>query len=417
MRKPDKIERLYIDFDAFFANVEKQLDPRARTRPVGVTSLPSEQATLITCCYMAKAFGVKRGMRVFEARSLCPNIVIKPARHDVYVDIHNRILAEIERHVPVTKVWSIDEAECILIGRESRECEALAERIRAGLAANIGPVVTPSIGLAPNQFLAKVAAEMNKPNGLTIIRPEDLPGPLMDLKLRDLPGISSGMETRLNRAGIVSVEDFWEITAKHARAIWGNVEGERMWAQLHGYAISRPATTRRMFGHSRMLSGDWQRPAKAFDCLRLLTVKAAYRMRREGYTAGAMSVSCRINGGMRTGKDTRFAACADDHSLTVQMQAIYRDIVDACPKSVRFGGVSVMLHDIVPKGRRTGDMFNDNTANAAAQKWEKVTAAMDGLNEKNGACVVHLGPRAQMPGGYAGAKIAFGRVPDKSDFY
>ncbi len=416
MYKPTDIECLYIDFDAFFAHVEKQLDPASRPYPMGVTSLASENATLITCCYIAKAAGVTRGMRVFEARELCPDIIIKPARHDVYVDYHNRILKEVGQHVPITKVWSVDEVECTLIGQERHSAKALAERIRAGLERSIGACITPSIGLGPNQFLAKVAAEMNKPSGLTVLHPSHLPGPLLELSLRDLPGISKGMETRLNRAGITSVNGLWNTSAKQARALWGNVEGERMWAQLRGYAVARPGTTRRMFGHSRILSGDWQHPDKALECLRLLTVKAAYRMRREGYTAGSMFISFKTDHG-RINRQTSFAACADDRNVAVHMGRLYSEGLLYAGHPPRIRSVSVMLFDIIKAGERTGDMFHDTKANPVNHKWCHLTKMMDGLNEKHGACVVHLGPRAKIPGGYAGAKIAFGRVPDAGDFY
>jgi DNA polymerase-4 len=221
----------------------------------------------------------------------------------------------VNKHVPVKKVWSIDEIECELIGRERERAYEIALAIQDGLRRNIGAYVTPSIGLAPNQFLAKVAAELEKPNGFVMLRAEDLPGPLLKLKLSDLPGISSGMEKRLSAAGILSVQDFWNISAKHARAIWGNVEGERMWAQLHGHRIERPATTRRMFGHSRVLSGEFKDPKRAIDCLRLLTVKAANRLRRENYTAAAMSVSLRDQDKLRWTGETQFAPCRDDHSF------------------------------------------------------------------------------------------------------
>jgi len=284
MQSPTTINSLYIDFDAFFANVEKQVEPAIRARPVGITALGSEHSALITRCYMAKRAGITRGMRVSEAREACPDIAIRVARPDVYVDIHNKIIDEVNSHVPVKKVWSIDEMECELIGQERDRAYEIGLAIQNGLRRNIGAYITPSIGLAPNQFLAKVAAELEKPNGFVMLRAEDLPGPLLKLKLSDLPGISSGMGKRLSAAGILSVEDFWNISAKHARAIWGNVEGERMWAQLHGYKIERPATTRRMFGHSRVLSGEFKNPRRAIDCLRLLTVKAANRLRRENYT-------------------------------------------------------------------------------------------------------------------------------------
>jgi len=219
---------------------------------------------------MAKAMGIKRGMQVSEARKICPNIIIRVARPDIYVDIHNKIVAEVNRHVPVKKVWSIDEVECELIGRERHLAYDIGRAIQDGLKQNIGPYITPSIGLAPNQFLAKVAAEMDKPNGFVMLRMDDLPGPLFGLKLSDLPGISRGMETRLHKAGVMTVEDFWNISPKHARAIWGNLEGERLWAQLHGHAIEKPPTQRRMFGHSRVLSGEFKDPKRIASAVKII---------------------------------------------------------------------------------------------------------------------------------------------------
>lgn len=104
MQPPTSINSLYIDFDAFFANVEKQIDPTIRARPVGVTALGSEHSALITRCYIAKRAGITRGMRVSEARKVCPDIAIRVARPDIYVDIHNQIIDEVNKHVPVKKV-------------------------------------------------------------------------------------------------------------------------------------------------------------------------------------------------------------------------------------------------------------------------------------------------------------------------
>ena len=412
MQPPTTINSLYIDFDAFFANVEKQIEPAIRARPVGVTALGSEHSALITRCYMAKRAGITRGMRVSEARKACPGIIIRVARPDVYVDIHNKITEEVNRHVPVKKVWSIDEMECELIGRERERAHEIGLAIQDGLRRNIGAYVTPSIGLAPNQFLAKVAAELEKPNGFVMLRAEDLPGPLLKLKLSDLPGISSGMEKRLSAADILSVQDFWNISAKHARAIWGNVEGERMWAQLHGHKIERPATTRRMFGHSRVLSGEFKDPKRAVDCLRLLTVKAANRLRRENYTAAAMSVSLRNQDKLRWTGETQFPPCRDDHSFLKHMHRLYdRGLTEMRPR--RLAGVYVMLHNIALPTERGRDLFEDQDT----RDWDRLTDVMDSFNRKEKKAVIHLGPRHKIPGGYAGAKIAFGRVPDAEDFF
>ena len=415
MRLPTEIESLYIDFDAFFANAEKHLRPELRGRPVGVVPLASDHTSLIARCYLAKAFGLKRGTSVKEARALCPEIALPVARHDEYVKLHHKILEELDRHVPVRKVWSVDEMECTLIGSERGRGEEIAANIRRGLKENVGPCLTASIGLAPNQFLAKVAAEMNKPEGFVMLRPEDLPGRLFELELQDLPGISGRMHARLERAGIYTVEQLWNLSPKQARAIWNSVEGERMWAQLRGYAVARPETVRRMFGHGRILSSDWRQPENARDCLRLLTAKAARRLRREGYLASALHVSIGTQDGMRWGGETTFFPARDDHTFLRKACEVYDAGIRAL-EGRRLKKVSVMLHHISQPGEVSADLFEHANKAAERSRWERVTDAMDGLNSRNGGCVVSLGPRKEPPGGYAGAKIAFGRVPDLDDF-
>jgi len=415
MRQPTEIESLYLDFDGFFANAEKTLQPELRNRPVGVIPLQSRHTSLIARCYEAKRFGIRRGTGVEEARKLCPDIALPMARHDEYVKLHHRILKVIDRYVPIRKVWSVDEMECALIGQERRSGVDLAHRIKTALRAEFGPFLTCSIGLAPNQFLAKVAAEMNKPDGLQVFQPDDLPGKLFALSLTDLPGISSNMERRLVEAGVTSVAELWKLTPKHARAIWHSVEGERMWAQLRGYAVSRPETERRMFGHGRVLSSDWRNPEKARDCLRLLTAKAARRLRRENFTASALSISLSTSDGRYWSGERRFFPARDDHTFLQAASQLYKSGIDALA-APRLKKLSVMLHTIHPVGTTSDDLFEQAEARTERKRWEVLTDAMDTLNARNGNCVVSLGIRKEPPGGYAGAKIAFGRVPDLNDF-
>ncbi|MEM1086225.1 MAG: type VI secretion protein ImpB [Pseudomonadota bacterium] len=415
MRQPTDIESLYLDFDGFFANAEKTLRPEFADRPVGVIPLHSEHTSLIARCYKAKAYGIKRGTRAKDAKDLCPNIALLVARHDDYVKLHHRILKVIDRFVPVKKVWSIDEMECELIGSERQRGEQIARDIKAALREEFGPHLTCSIGLAPNQFLAKVAAEMNKPDGLVVMPPEKLPGQLFDLALTDLPGISENMERRLRRANVNTVEELWSLSPKHARKIWNNVEGERMWAALRGYAVSRPETVRRMFGHGRILSADWRTPEKARDCLRLLTVKAARRLRREHYTAQCLSISLGLPDKRRWGRETQFFPARDDRTFLIEMDRLFQ-LGRAATGAKTFRKVSVMLHGIAPEGQTSDDLFEQIEHRSKRAKWETLTDVMDQLNARNGGCVVSLGITKDPPGGYAGAKIAFGRVPDLNDF-
>lgn len=415
MRKPAGIESLYLDFDAFFANAEKQLVPAYRSRPVGIVPLPSEHTSLIACCYEARKAGVKRGMSVREARALCPDIILPLARHDEYVRLHHRILEEIDRHVPVHRVWSVDEMECSLIGSEQQRYLQIARQLRDGLAETIGPWLTPSIGLAPNQFLAKVAAEMEKPAGLTVLYPDTLLQQIAGLDLSDLPGIAGSMCRRLEAAGISTVTQLWNMSPKQARHLWHSVEGERLWLQLHGYAVSKPGTARRMFGHSRVLAQGWQSPQKARECLRMLTAKAAQRLRREGYNASVAEVSISAADQNYWSGTEHFAPARDDHTFLAAASRLF-DAGAAKLKGHRLQHVYIMLHGLSRPGEVSEDLFEHGAHRTIRQRWDRITDTMDELNRRYGGGAISLGIRNELPGGYAGAKIAFGRVPSLEDF-
>ncbi|WP_300395533.1 hypothetical protein [Henriciella sp.] len=416
MRKPDTIECLYIDFDCYFASVEKQLRPELRGRPVGVVPLDSPHTSLIARCYDAKTYGIQRGTRATEAKRLCPDIALPVARHDVYVRMHHEILRVIDRFVPVAKVWSVDEMECRLCPRERAGAARLAEQIREGLREEIGPWVTPSIGLGPNQFLAKVAAEMNKPDGLTILPPDALPGPLFDLPLDDLPGIAKGMLARLHDGGIFTMEALWNLSPKHARAIWGGVEGERFWAQLRGYAVSRPETSRRMFGHGRVLTSGWRNLDRAFEIARLLTVKASRRMRREGFLARRFSLSLKMREGRSLDWQTSFFPARDDQTFLKALSRFQQEAIMKGHGGQDFSRLSVFMHDLVSTHEHMGDLFAQPGLTETRDRRDQLSDLVDTLNARHQQSVIGFGLNRQPPGGYAGAKIAFGRVPDLSDF-
>jgi DNA polymerase-4 len=146
----------------------------------------------------------------------------------------------------------------------------LAKRIKDRILRNIGDQITCSIGFAANRLLAKIACKIDKPNGITIWRPEDMPEPLFALPLSAIPGVGSRMEKRLNVAGINTIRDLWHTQPKQMRALWGNVNGERMWYALHGYAIHAMPTSRGMYGHGRVLPPNWRNAHHAESCSRLL---------------------------------------------------------------------------------------------------------------------------------------------------
>ena len=163
MRRPAEIERLYLDFDGFFASVEQQVHPHLRGKPVGV--VPFKDAThtcVIACSREAKLRGVKNVMSLEEARECCPDIILVPQSPDLYRRAHNTLLSEISAVIPIDAVKSIDELTCRIFPSERVDPRALGLRIKKRIADNIGPYITCSIGFAANRQLAKMASKSIK---------------------------------------------------------------------------------------------------------------------------------------------------------------------------------------------------------------------------------------------------------------
>lgn len=415
MRHDDEFASLYIDFDSFFARAEQHMRPKLRNRPVGVIPLRTPHTVLIAASPEAKCFGVKTGTPVGEALERCPDIKLVIARHDVYVRLHHEIVAVVDDVVPVHKICSIDEVSCRLLTNERAAAVELARTIKRELARRIGPTLTCSIGLAPNELLAKVAAEMEKPDGLVALRQADLPGRLLGLELTDIPGIGKANAARLQRCGITTIAELWALPSPHVRAIWGGVAGDRFWAFLHGCEIERLETQRGMFGHSRVLGRDWRIPERTEACARLLLVKAMRRMRRENFAATALSLGLRGESGQRWGAEFRSQAFRDDHTALQRLKALFE-------RARRERGIGrtkkvhVMLHGLVPSKNIQLDLLELPSARRARERWERLSELTDALHTRYEAPVVTLGHHGVSPGDFVGAKIAFGRIPALADF-
>lgn len=418
-RKPTEIERLYIDFDCFFASVEQQLQPRLRKRPVGVLPFLSKASCVIAPSREAKRYGVKTGMRVKEVLSLCPDIAFVPARHDVYVQLHQQIYTTIENCIHIDQACSIDEVVCTLLSNERKQVEKLATQIRDALANAIGPYITCSMGFAPNRLLAKLAAETEKPEGMVIWQPQDIPEKLFKLTLSDIPGIGRGMQHRLNIAGINNIETLWALTTDAMRKVWGSVEGERFWYGLHGYAIDPIPTSRCMFGHSRVLTPENRTPERARLCARLLTVKAARRLRRANFLASAFSLSLKLEHKIRWSGDTDFATVDDDYTFLTALSELWLQAMQDCKSTdiIRIKHVFIAIHHLKTQTNPQYELFPDDELSHSKQKrHDTLTQTMDNIVKRYGSKALSLGVWEEPPGGYAGAKIAFGRIPDLEDF-
>lgn len=417
---PYELRWLYVDFNSYFASVEQQLDPRLRGRPVAVIPVETESTSAIAASYEAKAFGIRTGTPVWEARRKCPELICVLGRHDRYVDYHHRLIAEIDRHIPVTEVCSIDEMACRLMDNETAppRIAEIAASIKKGIADNVGAYLRCSIGVASNKYLAKVATDIQKPDGFTILPPEQVPARLFDLKLRDFPGIGPNMERRLNGAGIYDVKTLYGFAPKHLRAIWGSLWGEKMWYLIRGYQLPEEETRRSSVGHSHVLGPESRPPDKAQQVARRLTLKAAARLRRMEYAARSMTLSLRLEDGPRFATEIAAPRALQDSFAFLQMlEAMWAALAPQIGRR-RLRKVSVTLLGLEKPGAEQGDLF-DAAAPRAAQtrvRDEKISAAIDSLNQKFGRDTVLVGMTASQNKGFTGTKVAFTRIPDMEEF-
>ena len=419
---------LYLDLNSYFASVEQQLDPSLRGKPVVVAPVNTDSTSAIAASYEAKRFGIRTGTKIYEARALCRDVIIVPGRHEDYVRFHHKIIAEVEHHIPVTAVCSIDEVACRLLDNENsiEAVTALAARIKAGIATNVGVALTSSIGVAPNRLLAKMAADMEKPDGLTILPAETLAERLKTLKLSDIPGVGRNMEKRLAAAGVVTMERLLSLDAREARQVWGSVWGERLHYLLQGAELPEVPTSSKSIGHSHVLGPDKRHPDRARLVARRLLAKSATRLRRAERRTGWLELIVKAEPapGPERGRPPKWHGgeklpqVMDSTTLLETLDRLWANMLAEFPAR-RFLQVAVTLGDLSDADAVQLHLFDGGAAldpRAEARRLA-LARALDKVNARFGRDAVTIGHDARGGTRSQGPRIAFTRIPELAEFH
>lgn len=398
------LRNLFLDFNAFFASCEQQQYPHLRGKPVAVVPVKADTTCCIAASYEAKKYGIKTGTPVYEAKKICPDLQIVPARHRIYIEYHDRLIEAIESCIPIDKVYSIDEVSCTLIGKqqEPENAIALAKKIKETIYKNVGGYLRCSIGLAPNQYLAKTATDMQKPDGLVVIQEKDLPDILFSLKLNDLVGIGRRMEPRLRKFGIDTVEKLCKASKSTLRKIWGGIEGERMYMQLRGEAVKRPPTHRTTVGHSHVMSPEFRNKNGAYAVLHRLLQKAAVRLRYMHYTAGTMSIKVKYLNGKKWRNEISFPHTQNTLSFIEAFEKMWSFYPETREKPI---AVAVTLYNLLPENQFTLSFFENY------EKTKSLHSALDFLNKKYGYGAAYFAGSHEAVNS-APMRIAFTQIPN-----
>jgi DNA polymerase IV len=426
---PRPLRWLFLDLNAYFASVEQQVRPELRGKPVIIAPSGVETTVAIAASYEAKKFGISTLTPVWEARKRCPDIQVVSPRHELYVDYHNRIIAEVERHIPITKVCSIDEVACRLLDNENGEADVrgLAARIKAGIHDNVGDWLTCSIGVAPNRLLAKLASDMMKPDGLVVLKAEELPQRLFPLPLTAIAGIGAKMKARLAKGGVNDIEQLCARRPLDAGTAWGGRDGDRLWYALHGVELPEKATQERTIGHSHVLAPRNRGRESARLVARRLVLKAASRLRAKDMTAALLVLHVRFepdaNGARgKWNVSVKLPTTQDSFRVLEALDGLWPQLVavaGARPGGFRLRMIGVTLTNLAAVGGEQGSLFerlDPDHELSRSLRTEALSRAMDRINTRFGRNAVMLGPQSGGRADRIGTSIAFGRIPDAAEF-
>ena len=372
---------LLADMNAFFASVHQALDPTLKGKPVTVGGDPEKRhGIVLTASYEAKAKGVKTGMTVFEAAKLCPEATFIKPEHHLYVHFSTRILSIMRDFTPLVEPFSIDEAFLDVTG-----CAKLfgppveiARKIKKRIREEVG--VTCSVGVGPNKLLAKLAAELQKPDGLTVIDHKDVPTKIWPLPVRELFGVGPRYEHHLKLFNIHTIGDLAKFPVKILKKRFG-VTGELLWQFANGIDGSpvdpKSLEQVKSIGHQVTLPRDYRTHEEIKVVILELSDLVAERARAGGYAGRVVVLSLR---------DANFAWLSRMKTLperTDLAREIYRGAAELLGRHWPDGWpvrmVGVALAGLVPVKAEQPTLFGER------EKIKKSERACDYIRSRFGA--------------------------------
>ncbi|MBP5512020.1 hypothetical protein J6X90_01360 [Candidatus Saccharibacteria bacterium] len=253
-----KFTTLYVDLNSCFATTEQQARPKLRNKPVAIVNRVAEHATIIAASIEAKALGIKVGMRIEEAKSLIPDIIFAETEPSKYIYVHEKLKAILKSYSPKVVMKSIDEGLVDLSeaseATRSKTPKELGFEIKERLRTEVGSYMKCNVGFSSNRFLAKLAGELHKPDGLDCITEENIREVFSHLKLTDLPGINKKTEKRLKTYGILTPLQLLDAKEETLRVqVLGSIEGTKWYFRLRGVEVDEREDKTKSIGRQFVL--------------------------------------------------------------------------------------------------------------------------------------------------------------------
>lgn len=387
---------LHADLDSFYASVEQRDDPTLRGRPVIVGG-----GVVLAASYEAKAYGVRTAMGGSQARRLCPQAVVVPPRMSAYSRASDAVFDVFRDCSPIVEPLSVDEAFLDVSGlrRVSGTPVAIAERLRADVRDRVGLPIT--VGVARTKFLAKVASQEAKPDGLLLVPPDQELVFLHPLPVRRLWGVGAKTADKLRAHGIEMVADVAELTESTLGSLLGAAMGRQVFALSHNIDRRRVTTgvRRRSVGAQRALgrAGNSMSPTDIDAVVVNLIDRITTRMRAAGRTGRTVVLRLRFDD---FGRATRSRTLPSATSSAQPILAAARQLVAAASPLISERGLSLVGFAVSSIDR---DGARQLTLPFSAEESSAVEMAVDEIRRRYGrsalapAVLVGRDPGLDMP--------------------
>lgn len=398
---------MHIDLNSCYAIIEQQANRLIRYKPVGVAAYTSPSGFIIASSYEAKRQGIKL-MRIRDARAIDKSIIILPPDPEKYFDAHRRFREVLERYTNEVVPKSIDEFQVDFTGsravQDGKSLVAIGHQIKRDIKESLGEYVTVNIGIAPNRFLAKVAAGMDKPDGMTVIKPSEIRNVYGQLDLIDLPGINYRFKARLNLAGIFTPLDFLEAPMpKLKKEVFKSILGYYWYLRLRGYEVDAQRFGIKSFGNDFAIH-EWTDDRDQISrYLMKLSEKTGRRLRNHDYQAHGVFLGLAFEDRSWWGKSKRSKA------VIYSTQEIYlhlSKLLQQVPLNAKVTHVSIAVFDVEPATPVQLSFFDKTRGDPKA-----IPRATDQLNDRYGEFTVIPAQMANMQHVII-KRVPFGSVRD-----
>ena len=367
---------LHVDMDAFFASVEQRDRPELVGQPVIVGGTPEQRGVVAAASYEVRRFGVHSAMSSARAKRLCPQAVFVPSRMSHYVAVSNELRAIFARYTPLVEPLSLDEAFLDVSASERLfgAAPVIAERIRTDIRTGLR--LTASVGVAANKFLAKLASDENKPDGVTVVAPGEEQRFLDPLPVERIWGVGKVAAARLHALGVRRVAELRSLPVETLTASLG-AGGRHLHELAHG-VDERPVVAdheARQLSHETTFAEDVADPALLRASLLGLAEELCGRLRRAELRAGSVTVKLRFDDFSTITRSRRLTPASD--STDVIWQLARRLLDDGLEPGRRLRLIGVAAGDLESAEQDQGDLF------ASAEQTEgRAPGAVDGLTDQ-----------------------------------